>query len=133
MLYLLDRCVHDEVRKRLKRLGYDCRRWEGDPTAADNVIAVEAEHRGRVLVSADRDFVDLHRRTKTPLGWHVHVIAKKPDQPRLLEARIGELDAKIEGCGPGLFILEEDEEVIFVKPGARTKVRPKSRRRRRGV
>ena len=133
MLYLLDNCVHDEVRKRLKRLGYDCHRWKGDPTAADNIIAVEAEHLGRVLVSADRDFVDLHRRTKASLGWHVHIIGKKRDQPRLLEARISELDAKIQACGPGLFILEEGEEITFEKPGAKPKVRRKSRRRGRGV
>jgi hypothetical protein len=134
MLYLLDNCVHDEVRKRLKTLGYDCRRWRGDPTASDKVIAVEAEHQGRVLISADRDFVDLHRGTKVALGWHVHVIGRKPDQPRLLEARIAELDSKIKACGPGLFILEEGEDIIFEKPGARAKrLRRGSGRRRPGA
>lgn len=132
MLYLLDRCMHDGVRKRLRALGYDCSTWKGDPSEKDKVIAVQAQAMGRVLISADSDFVEIHRYVRPPLGWHVHVIGPKPKQPSLLAARIAELDAKIKADGPGLYFLEEGMDIRFEKTGRYSRRRRKKGGRRRG-
>lgn len=131
MLYLLDRCIHDGVRKRLRALGYDCEGWKGDLNAKDRVIAVQAEAVGRVLISGDWDFVEIHRNARVSLGWHVHVIGPKSKQPDLLEARIAELDAKIKARGPGLYCLEEGKVIHFEKTGKYNRGRGKRKRARR--
>jgi hypothetical protein len=130
----MDRCVNNKATKRLQALGYDCIRWQGDPRSKDKEIAIQAAVLERVMVSADWDFVDLHRRLTVYLGHHVHLIGRKKDQPALLETRIAELDATISARGPGLYFLEANEHIVSEKGGTRRPQpqKAKTRRQKRG-
>jgi hypothetical protein len=129
MRYLMDRCINNKATKRLAKMGYDCPRWIGDPRMKDKELATQAVAQRRVFVSADWDFVQLHRSLKESLGYHVHVIGRKKDQPALFEARIADLEAKIGACGPGLYMLEAEAPILFERVGGGS-ARKRGRRRR---
>src|SRR5687768_7946542 len=118
MRYLMDPCINHKATRQLQLMGFDCVRWKGDPRTKDKELATQALAQERVMVSADWDFVEVHRRLNVSLGYHIHVIGRKKDQPRLLTSRISDLESKMKACGPGLYQIEADKEIAFERCGA---------------
>jgi hypothetical protein len=117
MRYVLDRCANDKSRAALKAQGYDCIKWSGARTAPDKEIAAFGEARDRVVISDDVGFVKWRRAQTVATGYHVHLVGRKKDQPALLKARMADIEAKIKGCGQGVFIVDDDKPVEFEKVG----------------
>jgi predicted nuclease of predicted toxin-antitoxin system len=120
MKFITDHCTDARVQKALRAADRDCVRWDRngrDPQAADPIIAATADHMGRIVISINWDFLYFRQRQKPQWGFHVHVVGRQGEFVDLIERRLRDLEAKIQACGEGIYIVNDDAPIVFDKAG----------------
>jgi hypothetical protein len=75
----------------------------------------------RVVVSINWDFLAFRQRQKPQWGYHVHLVGKQGEFVALIERRLADVEAKIQACGEGIFIVNDDLPIEFDKKGRYTR------------